>query len=142
MTLVKRNNTDFFPTIFDELLNTDWFGGVSNVNTTSPAVNVVEKDDAFEIAIAAPGMHKEDFEVTLDNDTLTIIANRKTENKEVKGRYTRKEFGYGNFKRSFHLNDTIDSAAINGDYKDGILAVSLPKREEAKAQPKRLIEIA
>ena len=140
MTLVKRNPDAFFPAVFDELVNTDWFGGTSNTVSSTPAVNIIEKDDTFEIAIAAPGFTKKDFEISLDNKTLTITATQQTEKEGKTEKFTRKEFDYGTFKRSFTLTNTIDSAAISGDYNAGILKVSLPKREEAKAQPKRLIE--
>lgn len=142
MTLVKRNPDAFFPAVFDELVNTDWFGGTSNTVSSTPAVNIIEKDDTFEIAIAAPGFTKKDFEISLDNKTLTITATQQTEKEGKTEKFTRKEFDYGTFKRSFTLTNTIDSAAISGDYNAGILKVSLPKREEAKAQPKRLIELA
>jgi len=142
MTLVKRNTDNFFPSVFDELLNTDWFGGVSNTVNSTPAINVIEKDDTFEIAIAAPGFTKENFEISLDNKVLTISASTEDANTEKTEKYTRKEFNYGAFTRSFTLTNTIDSTGISGDYKAGILTVTLPKREEAKAQPKRLIEIA
>lgn len=142
MTLVKRNTDNFFPAVFDELLNTDWFGGVSNPTNTTPAVNVIEKDDAFEIAVAAPGFAKENFEISLDNNVLTIKAVTQDVDTEKTAKYARKEFNNSAFTRSFKLTNTIDNGSISGDYKAGILTVSLPKREEAKAQPKRLIEIA
>ncbi len=141
MTLVKRNNPDFFPSMLDDFFKTDWLGGVSNLVTNNPAVNIIEKDDLFEIEVAAPGFTKKDFEVDVDNEVLTIAATAQ-EQKEGETNYARREFNYNSFKRTFTLSDAINSAAIKGDYKNGILTVTLPKREEAKAQPKRLIKIA
>jgi len=115
---------------------------VSNSTNTTPAVNVIEKDDVFEIAVAAPGFDKENFEISLDNNVLTIKAKMEDADTKEVAKYTRKEFTNSAFTRSFKLTNAIDNGAISGDYKAGILTVSLPKREEAKAQPKRLIEIA
>ncbi len=144
MTLVKRNQTAQFPNVLDDFLKADWFGGTANgfaMNT--PAVNVIEREDSFSVQVAAPGMKKEDFNIELDNDILSISAERQSgeENKE-KGKYTRREFSFSTFKRNFNLPDTINNAEINAEYVNGVLQVTLPKREEAKTQPKRLIEIS
>ena len=139
MSLVKR--TDRLPFIFDEILNTDWFGGsnLSKIGLNNPAVNVKDSDNEFVIELAAPGLVKEDFNIELDNDVLVISSNT-TSKKE--GNYTRKEFNYTTFKRTFTLPDTINAAEINASYVNGVLEVVLPKKEEAKVQPKRLISVA
>ena len=145
MNLVKR--TEKFPSVFDDFFNADWFGGVSNINKigfNTPAVNIRENEDGYVVELAAPGLSKEDFNVELDNDVL-IISTEKEVNNEVKdenGKYTRKEFGYTSFKRSFSLPETIKGDAIEATYNNGILMITLPKKEEAKVQPKRLIEIS
>ncbi len=145
MSLVKRTPNSL-PFLFEDILKTDWFGGVANnekIGRHIPAVNIEETEDVFIVALAAPGKIKEDFEITLDNDVLTIASEVKQEeaieNKEK--RFTRKEFSYSSFKRTFNIPDTINTADITADYKNGILSVTLPKREEAKEQPKRLIAI-
>lgn len=143
MSLVKR--TDRLPFILDNMLNTDWFGGITTENKigyNTPAVNVIETDNDFRIELAAPGLIKEDFNLELDNDVLIISSEVKKESTEDKDTYTRKEFGYSTFNRSFTLPDAINTAAILASYDRGILSVKLPKKEEAKVQPKRVIEIS
>ncbi|MFD0861285.1 Hsp20/alpha crystallin family protein [Sungkyunkwania multivorans] len=145
MTLVKRRNSDLWlPSIFDEFLTPDWFGGSTNKNVLSrsvPAVNIKEDEEGFSIELAAPGLKKEDFNISLDNDVLTISTEKETKSEEVEGQYTRREFSYSSFERSFNLPETVNTEAINASYEDGVLAIALPKREEAKPEPKRLIEI-
>ncbi len=144
MSLVKR--TDRLPFLFDDFFTTDWLGGTTNANKigfNTPAVNVQETDDSFVLELAAPGFAKEDFNIQLDNDILTISSEAKSEKEnEEKGKYTRKEFNYSTFKRSFNLPDTVDGTRIEASYDNGLLLVALPKKEEAKVQPKRLIEIS
>ena len=143
MSLIKR--TDRLPFIFEDFFNTDWFGGtnVSKIGFNTPAVNVKESDNDFSVELAAPGLVKDDFNIELDNDVLHISAATKSENEtKENGKYTRKEFGYSTFKRSFNLPDTIDGSRIEAAYENGVLLVTLPKKEEAKVQPKRLIEIS
>ncbi len=150
MTLVKRTNDNWLPSVFDDMFKTDWLGGTSNVNNIGvsiPAVNIRETEDDFKVDVAAPGKSKEDFSIELDNDMLTIAATSKedketAENTEKTGKYTRKEFSYETFKRAFSLPETVDSQKISASYENGVLKIAIPKREEAKVQPKRLIEIA
>lgn len=147
MNLVKRNEANRLPSGFEDMFKTDWLGGTSNVNsigTSIPAVNIQELDDNFMVAVAAPGKSKEDFKIELDNDVLTISSEEKKENgsSEKSGRFTRKEFSYSTFKRAFSLPDTVDSEKIYASYNNGVLEINLPKREEAKVQPKRMIEIS
>lgn len=147
MSLIKRNDTGWLPSVFDDMFRTDWLGGTTNVNsigTSIPAVNIMESDDSFEVEVAAPGKTKEDFNIELDNDVLTISSESKKENEtsSENGRFTRKEFSYSNFKRAFSLPETVDSQKISAAYKDGVLQISLPKKEEAKIQAKRMIEIS
>ncbi len=106
----------------------------------TPKVNIQENDDAFTIEVAAPGYRKEDFNVELDNNLLTISAVK--EEKEESNKYSHYEFTYGSFKRSFTLpKDKVKASKIEAKYEDGILNILMPKKEEAKAQPKRLIDI-
>ena len=147
MSLIKRNEANLLPSVFDDMFKTDWLGGTTNVNsigTSIPAVNIQETEDNFSVEVAAPGKTKEDFNIELDNDVLTISSEEKKENEtsEKNGRYTRKEFSYSTFKRAFSLPDSVDSEKISASYKDGVLIIELPKREEAKVQAKRMIEIA
>ncbi len=133
-----------FESMFNEFFNSDFPVSFRNGPVQkSPAVNIVETKDAYRLEVAAPGLAKEDFEVKVDKDQLTISAAKKTEateeSKEV--RYTRKEFSYFEFKRSFHLPDSVDANNITASYDNGVLNVTIEKRPEAKPQPARVIEI-
>ncbi|MBU1010628.1 MAG: Hsp20/alpha crystallin family protein [Bacteroidetes bacterium] len=107
-----------------------------------PSVNIRENENGFILDLAAPGMKKEDFRIKLDSNVLTISSEQKSENDESNDKYTRKEFYYSAFSRSFTLPKTIDLDKIKADYKDGILAVSLPKREDAKVAVNREIAVS
>lgn len=141
MSLVKRNNV-MFPSLMNEFLKPDWFGGVDNFKQSVPAANVKETETEYVLELAVPGRKKEDFNVEIDNDILTISSEvRNEENKEDDG-YTRREYTFSSFKRVFSLPETISLDKINATYEDGILKFVLPKKEEALPKPKRLIEIA
>ncbi|OEY73488.1 MULTISPECIES: Hsp20/alpha crystallin family protein [Salegentibacter] len=147
MSLIKRNEANWLPSVFDDMFKTDWLGGTTNVNsigTSIPAVNIQETEESFSVEVAAPGKTKEDFNIELENDVLTISSEDKKENEstERNGRYTRKEFSYSTFKRAFSLPDSVDSEKISAQYNNGVLEILLPKREEAKVQAKRMIEIS
>ena len=147
MSLIKRNEANWLPSVFDDMFKTDWLGGTTNVNsigTSIPAVNIQETEDMFKVEVAAPGKTREDFNIELDNDVLTISAEEKKENEttEKNGKFTRKEFSYSNFKRAFSLPETVNSEEISASYENGVLMINLPKKEEAKVQPKRMIEIS
>lgn len=146
MTLVKRKNNDWFPAMFNDIFANDWLGGTTEMNKIGfdvPAVNIVEHETSFEISLAAPGKTKADFKIELNDDVLTISAEEKTENEaRESGKFTRKEFSYASFKRSFTLPETVENAKISAQYDNGILRIAVPKKEEAKAAPKRMIEIA
>ncbi|MBU1368164.1 MAG: Hsp20/alpha crystallin family protein [Bacteroidetes bacterium] len=107
-----------------------------------PAVNISENEDSFMLEMAAPGMQKSDFKINLDNNVLTLSSEKQDEKEENNENFSRKEFNYSSFSRSFTLPKSIDFDKIKADYKDGILKVSLPKREDAKVALNRQIEIA
>ncbi|MDI9257379.1 MULTISPECIES: Hsp20/alpha crystallin family protein [Flavobacterium] len=142
MNLVKRNYSNF-PSIIDEFLKPDWFGGMQNIGTNVPAVNIKETDVDFSLELAVPGKSKEDFSIEIDHNVLTISSETKTENeqKDEKGRYTRREFSYASFRRAFTLPESVNTENINATYENGVLKINLPKREEALPKPKRLIDI-
>jgi HSP20 family protein len=118
-------------------------GFLSNFNTgmTLPAVNIKENKDEYFLEIAVPGMKKSDFVIDVDNKILSISSETKTEHEEKDETYTRREFGYSSFKRTFTLPDTVESDKIKAQYKDGILMIHLPKREEAKEKPAKRINV-
>ena len=146
MTLARRN-TMFLPSFWDNFLSkdlTDWgSSNYSNTDTTLPAVNVKESDESFEIEVAAPGMNKEDFTVNLENNVLTISSEKREEKKhEENGRYTRREFSYQSFQRSFTIPENlVEGDKISARYCDGLLCINLPKKEEVKPKPAREITV-
>ncbi|TQD39378.1 Hsp20/alpha crystallin family protein [Haloflavibacter putidus] len=145
MSLVKRTN-NWLPNIFDDMFNNDWMdenSNLGNLGINVPAVNIHESEDAFKVDVAAPGKTKGDFNIELDNNVLTISAEEKTENtEEEKGKITRREFSFSKFKRAFTLPDTVENNEISANYENGVLTINLPKKEEAKVQAKRMIEIS
>jgi HSP20 family protein len=140
MSLIRRN-TGLFPSFWNDVLTPDWFGGVDQHNQTLPAVNIREGESDFTLELAVPGQKREDFNVEVDNDVLTITMETRDEKTEKEGEFTRREFRYTSFKRAFTLPETVHQDDIRADYKDGILRFTLPKKEEALPKPKRLIEI-
>ncbi len=148
MTLVKRN-TGLFPSVpsfFDDFFTRDLFDWPkSNIGASLPAVNIRENEDNYEVEVAAPGLAKDDFHVELNNNVLTISSKKeeKSEEKDKDGNYTRREFSYTSFERSFTLpQDVVDVDKINAKYKDGVLYLALPKKEEAKPKPVKTIKIS
>jgi HSP20 family protein len=144
MTLVKFRNRDLFPSMFGEFFDRDFFD-TSNMgfnNSTMPAVNIKETKDDFVVEVAAPGMKKEDFNIELDNNLLVISSEKEEQDEEKKeGEFTRREFSYQSFKRSFTLPKTIEDGKIVAKYNEGVLSITLPKKDEAKEKPKKLIAI-
>lgn len=150
MSLIKRNGNGFntLPGIFDDLLSRDlWDWDMTNrssTGTTLPAVNIRETADNYVVEMAAPGMKKEDFRVQLEGNMLTISSEKKQESEEKDGeRFTRREFSYQSFTRSFQLpKDVVDEEQIKAMYRDGVLHLEIPKKETAKQKPPRKIEVA
>ena len=150
MTLVQRNGgvLNPFPAFFDDFFNRDLFNwgntNFSDTNTTIPAVNIKETPENYEVEVAAPGMTKKDFKVELDGNVLTISSertNQKVENQDE--RYSRKEFSYQSFQRTFTLQkEVMDMDKIQAKYENGLLHLLIPKKEEAKQKPPRLIQIS
>jgi len=150
MTIVKRNGglQNIFPALFNDFFNRemlDWGeSNFSSTGTTLPAVNIKETNEAFEVEMAVPGMNKNDFKIELEGNLLTISSETNKETEEKEGdRYSRREFSYQSFQRSFTLaKDVLDSDKINAKYEDGVLRLLIPKKEEAKQKPPRLIEVS
>ena len=140
MSLIRRN-TGLFPSLWNDVVTPDWFGGVDQFNHTLPAVNIREGAKEFMLELAVPGQKKEDFNVEVDNDIMTVSMESGEEKEQKEQGYTRREFRYNSFKRAFTLPDTVDQEDIKAAYEDGILRFTLPKRAEALPKPKRLIEV-
>lgn len=146
MTLVKRNSGNLIPSLFDNFFSRDWMdwnnSNFSVTNTTLPAVNVREDNQAYSIEVAAPGMNKKDFNISLDNNQLNISSEIKKETESNDGKYSRKEFSYQSFHRSFQLPvDLIDGDHISAKYEEGILHIKLPKKAKTQVKSSRIISI-
>jgi len=141
MNVVKRNYSNGYPVIMDQFFK-DILGGTQYTQKTVPPVNIKETEQLFTIALVAPGLKKEDFSIEVDNGLLTISYKAEAEKTETQdGKYTRKEFTQNSFKRAFTLPENVNEADINAAYQDGILNITLPKKEEADKPAKRVIEI-
>jgi HSP20 family protein len=148
--LMKSNGSLFpaIPSLVDDLFTKDWFSSLATLGTsgtTLPDVNVMETNDEFKIEVAAPGMKPGDFTVELDNNVLTISAQREDnrEEKDEKGNYTHREFSYQTFQRSFSMPENkVEGEKISARYADGILYVTVPKKEEARTKPAKRIAVA
>jgi HSP20 family protein len=143
MTLIRRVNNNY--PLFQNWME-DFFGNfdsnVSNkMRTTVPAVNIAETENSFEIAFAAPGLTKSDFSIHLENDVLTVKSEKAENQSESNTNFTRKEFNFSSFQRSFTLPEAADGENIKAEYLNGILNIEIPKKEEAKAKPAREIAI-
>lgn len=147
MTLIRRTeNYPAWSNLFNEFLNHDWIDwshrNYSDTNTTIPSVNILESPEDFKIEVAAPGLNKNDFKIEVNQGILRISSEKKEEKENSEeGKYSRKEFSYQSFCRSFNLPLTVESDKIEAKYESGILLVTIPKREEAKPKPVRMIEI-
>ncbi len=145
MAIVRFNrpddNSPVFSRFLENFFNEDQDFFSPRITKRVPAVNVSEDNDKFVIEVAAPGMKKDDFNINLDNNVITIEAQREVKNEEKDGNYTRREFCYDSFSRSFTLPESINSDKIDAKYVDGVLNVHLPKKEEAKQKPARQIKI-
>lgn len=152
-SLMKSNSNGnvipSIPSLLNDFLANDWlsspFANWRTSGATMPSVNVRETNDAFHIEVAAPGMKRDHFKVELDNNFLTISAEfeqKSEENKEGEG-YTRREFSYQSFQRSFALPENkVEGEKVAAKYVDGILHITVPKKEAAKAKPAKQIKVA
>lgn len=141
MSVIKRNDI-LFPSLLNEIFKPDWFGGMENMRTNVPAVNIKENEKDFQLELSVPGRAKEDFTIEIDDNILSISSEVKSENEVEKNNYTRREFAFSSFKRSFTLPESVDGEKINANYENGILTFTLPKKEEALPKPKRMIELS
>jgi HSP20 family protein len=123
---------DFFTDIFGEMLNSD----IRKWNV--PAVNIAESEKEFKLLMAAPGLNKEDIKITIEENRLTISAEQKKEASVEKEKYSRKEFSFTNFSRSFMLPENVNIDAVKADYENGIMTVLIPKVEESKPKTKEI----
>ena len=148
MSLIRRKGLvpGSFPALFDDFFGRELFNwdnsNFSSTSTTVPSVNIRETEDNFEVEMAAPGMQKNDFKISLEGNTLYISSQKQHDEEKKEEGYTRREFSYQSFQRSFVLpKDVVDDEGISARYENGLLNLTIPKKEEAKQKGPRLIEI-
>ncbi len=134
-SLVKT--TERMPALFDDFFKpwNEWFGNSGDILgrvLTVPQVNITENKEEYMVSLAAPGMKKADFKIDVDGNMLTISSQREENIEEKDKRFTRKEYSYSSFSRSFSLPDEVNKEKIEARYEDGVLKLSLPRKEEAK----------
>jgi len=141
--MLARVNRNYVPAYWDDFFNDRVFNQLNSkvCNGKTPAVNVAEDETRFTIEVAAPGIAREDFNIEIDNDLLTISTELKENSEEQKQNFLRREFNYQSFKRSFQLPETVNQEQIRATHEAGILTLSLPKKEEEVQKAPRQIEV-
>ncbi len=137
MNLIRFNNNANYLNLFDQIMN-DNFHKSNHTTCTKPATNIIENEDSFELSLAVPGIEKKDIKIDLEDNLLTISSEKEVEKENVN--FSRKEFGYHSFSRSFTLPKTVEVENIKADYKNGLLNITIPKMEETKL--KKAIKIS
>lgn len=142
MAIVKWQKDDSlfpsFSSFFDDFFGKDYMKNITT-GTTVPAVNVKESEKQFNIELAAPGMKKEDFKIDVDHNVITISSEKEEKTEETEdGKYTRREYSFQSFARSFSLPDSVDGDKVKATYKDGVLDIVLPKKKDAPVKKKQI----
>ncbi len=136
MSLIKRSS---LPSLLDDFFNTEKFFDTDFFKREwVPAVNIAENDNQYEVELSVPGMKKEDIQVHLDGGVLTVSGENKSEKEDKNKKFTRREFTYSSFSRSFTLPDNADENSINAKYEDGILKLSIGKKIKVQDQKKQI----
>ncbi len=138
--------TERFPSVFDDFFKpwNEWFdngGTMWNRTMNVPAVNITESNDHFEVSLAAPGLKKDDFKIDVDGNMLTISSEKTETTEEKEKRFTRKEYNYTSFSRTFTLPDDVKRDKIEAAYEHGVLKLVMPKKEENKKPEARHITV-
>jgi HSP20 family protein len=141
--MLARINRSYVPAYWDDFFNDKFFNQLKNTGSgeSRPAVNISEDDKGYTIEVAIPGIAKDEFNLEIENDVLTLSSEQKENKDEQKQNYMRREFNHQSFKRSFELPETIDQEQINATIDAGILTLSLPKKEEEVQKAPRQIEV-
>ena len=140
MNLVRKHKNSFSPALINDWLTNDWFQAHPFQDKQLPAVNIQETEQAFLVELLAPRLKKEDLQVEIEKDVLSI-ASEAEEKMEETGRYTRKEYNFSSFRRTFSIPESVDSKKIDALYSEGVLTVTLPKRKETVQEAKKSIRI-
>jgi HSP20 family protein len=141
-TPMKRSG--LFPGMIDDFFRSELYSPAwtAQMNRQIPAVNISENEEGFNVELAAPGLKKEDFKINLDGNLLSISSEQKMENETKEGNYSRREFNFSSFSRSFTLpDDLVDAEKISAKYENGLLHLEIPKKETIKKQGPRTINI-
>ena len=145
-TLVRTG--DLMPSVFNDFFKpwNNWFdvnngGSIWGNMLTVPAVNIMEEKENFKLSLAVPGMKKDDFKIDIEGDMLTISAETKEEKVEKEGKFTRNEYNFSSFRRSFTIPDGIKKDKIDARYEDGVLKIFLPKTGETKKMEAKHIAV-
>lgn len=139
--LPTRKTQNWLPSIFNDFLGNEW---IAKTNSSSPAMNIIENEKEYRIEIASPGMDKEDLCVKINDDNHLVISMKKThkESEESKDeRYLRREFSYSQFKQTLILPENVDRDNIAAQQENGILCVTIPKREVVKTENEKVITV-
>lgn len=146
LQMTRFNDQNWFPTLFNDFFDNDFWMTNTKKNVTAPAVNVIDEEKDYKVEVAAPGMTKEDFQIKLDNDNNLIIALEKktqTEDHDKKNhKYLRREFSYSKFQQAFTLPEDVEKDKITAKMNDGVLTIDIPKKEPAPViDTSRMIDI-
>jgi HSP20 family protein len=142
MALIRSSNWPTFRgSLLSDFFDDDRFSPPWSKSSNLPAVNVRETEKAFEVEVAAPGFNKKDFNISVDNGLLTVSAERREETEKEDDNYTRREFGYESFSRAFNLPTNTNDEDISAKYEEGILRLSIAKKNQTESKFKKAIEI-
>jgi HSP20 family protein len=141
MSIIRFSRPNALADVFQNFFDNDYVD-LFNRKGMDPLANILEHPDSFELDLAAPGLKKDDFKIHLEQNVLTISSEKTDEKEEETKNYTRKEFHYSSFSRSFTLPRTVDLDKIKADYDNGVLKVMLPKKEDARVDIKKEIKIS
>ena len=136
-----RRSQNWLPGIFNDFFGNEW---MEKANVTSPAINIMETEDDYQVEVAAPGMTKDDFNIRIDEDNQLIVSmEKKEEHKEEgkHGRYLRREFSYSHFQQTMILPDHVETGKIEAKVENGILTVVIPKRKIEEKKASKQIEV-
>jgi len=140
--MLMKKHSNYLPTLVSDFWGEDLFPSFEQNWSLNPAVNIIEGDQEFKVEVAAPGLQKEDFKVHVEKNVLEISAEKKDEQVTENKKFLRKEFNYSEFKRTFSLPSSVDAGKIKASHNNGVLTVEIPKRDEAKVNPRKEIAVS
>ncbi len=149
MTLLVKRNGNLFPKVVNDLLDVEtffspnvFFDNALDLSVKVPSANITENNKDYKIELAAPGLEKKDFKIELEDKVLTISSEKEEEKKEDNKNFKRREFSYSSFSRSFQLPEDVLADKIDAKYENGILKLSVPKKEVTVSKPKKEITVS